>query len=76
MAISRTKFYGGGTNKPARRTRFRQKVTVVSSEVILEQDISRNLDRIDHVLSAREKEGENEFVKEDIYHFLKEYSKH
>lgn len=51
-------------------------MTVVSNEVILARDISRNLDRIDHVLSAREKDGEKESVKDDKYHFLKEYSKH
>jgi hypothetical protein len=66
MAIFRIKFKGGVTHKPARRTRFRQKVTVVSSEVILARDISRNLDRIEHLLSAREKDGENEIVKEDV----------
>jgi len=56
------------TYKPARRTRFRKKVTVVSSEVlrVLVRDISRNLDRIDHVLGAKEKEWENEIVKENM----------
>lgn len=43
-------------------------MTVVSSEVlrVLVRDISRNLDRIDHVLGAKEKEWENEIVKENM----------
>ena len=64
----RIKVKGGVTYKPARRTRFRQKVTVVDSEVlrVLVRDISSNLDRIDHVLSAKERDGENEIVKENM----------
>ena len=54
------------TYKTARRKRFRQKVTVVSSEVLLVREISRNLDRTDHDLSAKEKDGENETVKEKM----------
>jgi len=41
-------------------------VTVVSSEVLLVREISRNLDRTDHDLSAKEKDGENETVKEKM----------
>jgi len=43
-------------------------VTVVDSEVlrVLVRDISSNLDRIDHVLSAKERDGENEIVKENM----------
>jgi hypothetical protein len=54
------------TLKPARRTRFRQKVTVVSSEFLLARGISRNLARMDHVLSTRIKDRENEIVKENV----------
>lgn len=41
-------------------------MTVVSSEVLLVREISRNLDRTDHDLSAKEKDGENETVKEKM----------
>jgi hypothetical protein len=75
MANSHIKVYGGVTHKAARRTRFRQKVTVVSCEVLLARDISRNLARIDHILSARDKNGENEVVKENISLFKRIWQK-
>jgi hypothetical protein len=66
MAISHIKVYGGVTHKAARGTRFRQKMAVVSCEVPLAWDISRNLARIYHALSARDKDEENEIVIENI----------
>jgi ribosome-binding ATPase YchF (GTP1/OBG family) len=50
-------------------------VTVVSSEVLLVREISRNLDRTDHDLSAKEKDGENETVKEKMSVFKRTQQK-